>query len=287
MRPQARRRSIVSRETSVATRVLLYAVLFGFTIMTLYPILWLVMSSCKTTQEFQLNRLGFPAGIHLDNYVQAWRIGGFDTLFLNSVFYTGISTIAVVVFSLAAGFAFAKLKSRATPVLHGSFIVGILLTLQSIMIPLFLMSIATGLCDTRLGVLIPYIGIGLPIGVYLCTEYIKSIPDEVIESARIDGAGYLRIFATMIAPMSSPVAATLAILNVTGIWNEFMLINILVSKNSMKSMPVGIMKFSSALSSDYGKQFAALVIGMLPMLLFYILFRKQITKGVSAGAIKG
>ena len=127
---------------------------------------------------------------------------------LNSVFYTGVSTIAVVVFSLAAGFAFAKLKSKATPFLHGSFIVGILLTLQSIMIPLFLMSIATGLYDSRLGVLIPYIGIGLPLGVYLCTEYIKSIPDEVIESARIDGAGYLRIFATMIAPMSTPVAAT-------------------------------------------------------------------------------
>ena len=287
MRPRAGRKSMMSREISVATRVLLYAVLFGFTVMTLYPILWLIMSSCKTTQEFQLNRLGFPRGIHFDNFVQAWRIGDFSTLFLNSVFYTGISTIVVVVFSLAAGFAFAKLKSRATPILHGSFIVGILLTLQSIMIPLFLMSITTGLYDTRLGVLIPYIGIGLPIGVYLCTEYIKSIPDEVIESARIDGAGYIRIFATIVAPMSTPVAATLAILNVTGIWNEFMLINILVSKNSLKSMPVGIMKFSGALSSDYGKQFAALVIGMLPMLIFYILFRKQITKGVSAGAIKG
>jgi raffinose/stachyose/melibiose transport system permease protein len=287
MRPQAKRRSLISRETSVATRVLLYAVLFGFTIMTLYPILWLVMSSCKTTQEFQLDRLGFPRGIHSDNFVQAWRIGGFDTLFLNSVFYTGISTIVVVGFSLAAGFAFAKLKSKATPFLHGSFIVGILLTLQSIMIPLFLMSITTGLYDTRLGVLIPYIGIGLPLGVYLCTEYIKSIPEEVIESARIDGAGYLRIFASIVAPMSTPVAATLAILNVTGIWNEFMLINILASKSALKSMPVGIMKFSGALSSDYGKQFAALVMGMLPMLIFYILFRKQITKGVSAGAIKG
>lgn len=275
------------KEISVPMRVALYVVLLTFTVMTLYPIGWLVMSSFKTTQEFQLNRLGLPSGLHIDNYVQAWRIGEFNQLLLNSVIYTAATTLAIVLFSLSAGFAFAKLRSKATPFLHGSFVVGILLTLQSIMIPLFLMSVASGLYNTRLGVLIPYIGIGMPLGVYLCTEYIKGIPDSVIDSAKIDGASYLKIFTAIIIPMAKPVATTLAILNVTGIWNEFMLINILVSKNSLKSMPVGIMKFSSALSSDYGKQFAALVIGMLPMLIFYIIFRNRIAEGVSAGAIKG
>lgn len=278
---------MAKKEISVPMRVALYVVLLTFTVMTLYPIFWLVMSSFKTTQEFQLNRLGLPSGLHIDNYVQAWRIGEFNQLLLNSVIYTAATTLAIVVFSLSAGFAFAKLRSRATPFLHGSFVVGILLTLQSIMIPLFLMSVASGLYNTRLGVLIPYIGIGMPLGVYLCTEYIKSIPDSVIDSAKIDGASYLKIFTAIIIPMAKPVATTLAILNVTGIWNEFMLINILVSKNSLKSMPVGIMKFSSALSSDYGKQFAALVIGMLPMLIFYIIFRNKIAEGVSAGAVKG
>lgn len=275
------------KEISVPMRVALYVVLLTFTVMTLYPIGWLVMSSFKTTQEFQLNRLGLPSGLHIDNYVQAWRIGEFNQLLLNSVIYTAATTLAIVLFSLSAGFAFAKLRSKATPFLHGSFVVGILLTLQSIMIPLFLMSVAGGLYNTRLGVLIPYIGIGMPLGVYLCTEYIKGIPDSVIDSAKIDGASYLKIFTAIIIPMAKPVATTLAILNVTGIWNEFMLINILVSKNSLKSMPVGIMKFSSALSSDYGKQFAALVIGMLPMLIFYVIFRNKIAEGVSAGAVKG
>lgn len=278
---------MAKKEISVPMRVALYVVLLTFTVMTLYPIFWLVMSSFKTTQEFQLNRLGLPSGLHIDNYVQAWRIGEFNQLLLNSVIYTAATTLAIVVFSLSAGFAFAKLRSRATPFLHGSFVVGILLTLQSIMIPLFLMSVASGLYNTRLGVLIPYIGIGMPLGVYLCTEYIKSIPDSVIDSAKIDGASYLKIFTAIVIPMAKPVATTLAILNVTGIWNEFMLINILVSRNSLKSMPVGIMKFSSALSSDYGKQFAALVIGMLPMLIFYIIFRNKIAEGVTAGAIKG
>lgn len=280
-------RRMRKKETSVASRALIYAVLIAFTVMTIYPIIWLGLSSFKTTQEFQVNRLGLPRHWTLGNYPMAWRIGGFSGLFLNSLLYTAVSTAAIIFLSLAASFAFAKIRSRATPFLHGSFVVGILLTLQSIMVPLFLMANAANLYDTRLGVVIPYIGIGLPIGVYLCTEYIKSIPDSIVESARIDGASYLRIFSLIIVPMARPVTTTLAILNVTGIWNEFMLINILVSKNSLKSLPVGILKFSGALSSDYGKQFAALVIGMLPMLLFYLVFRNQITKGVSAGAVKG
>jgi raffinose/stachyose/melibiose transport system permease protein len=186
-----------------------------------------------------------------------------------------------------AGFAFAKLPSKMTPLLHGSFIIGILMTLQSIMVPLFLMINSVGLYNTRLGVLIPYIGLALPMAVYLSTEYIKSIPDAIIESARIDGAKYLRIFSSIIMPIAAPVAATVAILGVTGTWNEFMMINIMVSKSELKSLPVGINAFSGPLASDYGKQFAALVIGMTPMIIFYLVFRKQITKGVSAGAVKG
>jgi len=128
---------------------------------------------------------------------------------------------------------------------------------------------------------------GMPIGIYLCTEFIRSIPDSVVESARIDGASYFRIFASIIAPMTKPVAVTLAILNVSGVWNEFMLVNILVSSDALRTLPVGILKFSGPLASDHGRQFAALTIGLVPMVIFYLVFRKQITKGVSAGAVKG
>lgn len=268
-------------------RLFVYAMILIFTVMTIYPLLWLVVSSLKSTTEFQLNRLGWPIDPSLRNYPAAWRLGKFDILFLNSLFFTITSTIAIVLLSLSAGFAFAKIPSKATPFLHGSFVIGILLTLQSIMVPLFLMVNAVGLYNTRLGVLIPYIGMGLPMGIYLCTEFIKSIPDSVVESARIDGATYYRVFTAIVLPMAKPVAVTLAILNVAGTWNEFMLINILVSSDKLRTLPVGILKFSGALSSDFGRQFAALVIGMLPMIIFYLVFRKQITEGVSAGAVKG
>ncbi len=136
----------------------------------------------------------------------------------------------------------------------------------------------------RLGI---YIGSGLPTAIYLGTEYIKGIPNALLEAARIDGATYFRMFRWIVLPMAVPIATTVAILNITYLWNEFALINILVSKTELKSLPLGVFRFSGSLTSDYGKQFAALVIGMMPMLIFYIAFYKQITKGVTTGAVKG
>ena len=267
--------------------VFTYAVMIFFAVMAIYPLLWLVMNSFKTTTEFQMNKLGFPKDWVLVNYKDAWIRGKFPRLIINSFIYTGITTVATLVFSFMAGFAFAKIPNRATKFLHSSFVIGLLLTLQSIMVPLFLIINWVGLYNTTLGVLIPYIGIAMPMGIYLGTEFIKSIPDALVESARIDGATYLKIFISIIVPMAAPVAVTVAIMTVTGTWNEFMLINILTSSDALKSLPVGVQKFAGALSSDFGKQFAALVIGLVPMLVFYLTFRKEITKGVAAGAVKG
>ncbi|NLE15355.1 MAG: carbohydrate ABC transporter permease [Spirochaetales bacterium] len=267
--------------------VLTYVVMIFFTVMAIYPLLWLVMNSFKTTTEFQMNKLGFPKEWVLVNYQDAWVRGKFPRLILNSFIYTGVTTVATLVFSFMAAFAFAKIPNRSTKYLHGSFVIGLLLTLQSIMVPLFLIINWVGLYNTSLGVLIPYIGIAMPMGIYLGTEFIKSIPDALVESARIDGATYWKIFISIIVPMAAPVAVTVAIMTVTGTWNEFMLINILTSSDALKSLPVGVQKFAGALSSDFGKQFAALVIGLVPMLVFYLSFRKEITKGVAAGAVKG
>jgi len=267
----------------------MYALVVLFTILAVYPIFWVIMSSFKTTQEYMLNsKLALPKIWFYKNYPLAWinSTPNFSILIFNSIFYTAITVIAIIILSFMAGFAFAKLPSKITPVLHSSFIIGILITLQCIMIPLFILIRGIGLIDSRLGVLIPYIGIGLPTAVYLATEYIKAIPTEVVESARIDGAKYLYIFRVIILPMAVPVATTVAILNITGTWNEFMLINILVSSDNFKSIPIGMRQFAGSLATDYGKQFAALVIGMMPMIIFYVIFRKQITKGVSAGAVK-
>lgn len=269
-----------------------YCILAVFVLFAVYPLIWLFINSFKTTQEFYLNRLGLPGKIPgynwtLLNFKTSWVAGHFSVLIANSLLYTVITVFVSVVFALMSGFAFAKLKSKATVFLHGTYIIGLLLTIQSIMVPLFLVINWTGLYNTRTGILIPYIGISLSLAVYLATEYIKGIPSALIESARIDGASFYTIFYKIIVPMSMPVATTIAIFTITATWNEFMLINILTSEDRLKSLPVGIQQFSGTLSTDFCKQFAALTIGVFPILVFYFLFRKEITKGISAGAVKG
>jgi raffinose/stachyose/melibiose transport system permease protein len=305
--PEPLKNQPAKRVVGIIGKSVSYGVMGLFAFMTTAPLIWLMISSFKSTTEFRLNRVGFPHIWTSINYPGAWKIGEFDKLIGNSVIYTLGATLGIIFFSILAGFAFAKIKSRATPLLYGSFVLGILLSIQSLMVPLFievtqLDQLLTGLFrvlgilksgqvnffyDTRFGVLLIYIGSGLPTAIYLSTEYIKGIPYALVEAARIDGASYFKIFRWIVLPMSVPIATTVAILNITGLWNEFALINILVSKSYLKSLPLGVFKFTSNLTSDWGKQFAALVIGMLPMLLFYIGFRKQITKGVAAGAVKG
>lgn len=280
----------LKNRTSLSSQIglaLVYIILIAFAILAIYPLIWLFLNSFKTSTEFQVNMLGFPRKVKFINYQYAWVRGNFAQLIFNSILYTSISTITIILLSFMSGFAFAKLRSKATNFLYGSYIIGILMTLQSIMVPLFLLINWVYLYDTKLGVLIPYIGIGLPMGIYLSTEFIRSIPTSLIESARIDGAKFSKIFFSIIFPMGRPVATTLAIITTASTWNEFMLINILTSSDSNKSLPVGVQKFAGALSIDFGKQFAALVIGLIPMLAFYLIFRKEITKGVAAGAVKG
>jgi raffinose/stachyose/melibiose transport system permease protein len=284
-----------------------YLVMGLFSLMTIYPVIWLVINSFKSTAAYQIDKVGLPTEWMFSNYTGAWQLGTFDQLIGNSVLYTVVAAAGSIVLAVMAAFGFAKLKHRATGPIYGTFVLGILLSITSLMVPLFLqvsqMDKLIGdalqffgwmksedfhlFYNTRFGMILIYIGAGLPLSVYLCTEYVKSIPDSLVEAARIDGAGYFQIFWRIILPMATPIATTVAVLTVPNVWNEFALINIIISSMDQKSLPLGILRFSSALSSDYGKQFAALVIGLAPMLIFYVVFRKQITKGVSGGAVKG
>ena len=277
-----------NRNVSAFTKALIYLIMILFTVLTVYPIFWLVVQSFKTnTAYLTLNKLALPVNWYTGNYPFVWIQGNFFTFFKNSVIYAVITVVVVVVLSNMAGFAFAKIPSRATKWLHGVFIVGILLTLQSILIPLFLMVNAAGIYNTRWAVLIPYVALGLPMGVYLCTDFIKSIHNELLESARIDGANFMTIFARIVFPMCAPVSVTLAIITFTGTWNEFILMNLMTATDKYKAIPAAVGRYSGALGSDYGKLFTSLTVALIPILIFYMIFRNQITKGVAAGAVKG
>lgn len=205
---------------------------------------------------------------------------------LNSLFYSTSATVLTTLFAMAGGYALSKFGFKISKLIYGFFSIGLLITVHSVLVPLFIIETKIGIDDTRLGVLIPYIAFGLPFLLFLATAYIRDLPDAVEESAIIDGANYFQVFFKIILPMSIPVVTTMLIFSFLQNWNEFALMFVLTSDKAVRSLPVGINSFAGGRSRDFGLQFASLVIGTFPMIVMYIFFNKQLSKGFSSGAVK-
>ena len=276
----------MKRELSRRSAYGAYAFLIAFTLVTLLPLFWMLVSSFKLQGEIMLRPLAFPREPTLRNYREAWEIGNMGRAFLNSLVYSFIGTFGTLCLALAASFALTKFGYRNAKFFYSIFTLGLLITINSVVAPLFFMETRIGLYNTMAGVIIPYIAFGLPMAVLLACSYIKGIPDALIESAVIDGANYLQIFFKIIVVVSTPAAATITILTFLRNWNEFILVFILTSGDHMRSLPVSINAFAGRLNQDYGMQLAALVIGTIPMILFYIAAHEMVIKGFGEGALK-
>jgi raffinose/stachyose/melibiose transport system permease protein len=263
-----------------------YILLILFTLITILPVVWMLYSSFKPMGEIMLHPLRLPAAPTWENYQKAFKYGNLIVSFLNSVFYSGVSTFSTVLLALAAGFALTKFGYKSSGVYFGIFTLGLLITVNSVITPLFIMETSVGLYNTRLGVILPYIAFGLPMAVLLSTGYIRGVPDALIEAAVIDGASYIQIFWKIVLIVSTPVLATMAILNFLGNWNEFLMVFTLTSGENMRSLPVSINSFAGRLNEDYGLQFAALVVGTIPMFILYLVAHESVIKGFGEGALK-
>lgn len=277
-----------NREKKISRRmtVFSYVFLILFTLITLVPIVWMTYSSFKLMGEINMHPIALPKAPTWANYVKAFAYGNMGVAFRNSVLYSLVATTSTVLLSLAAGFALTKFRFRSAKVYSAVFTMGLLITVNSVITPLFIMEKSLRLYNTYAGVILPYIAFGLPMAILIASSYIRGIPDALIEAAVIDGASYSRVFWQIILVISTPVIATIAVLNFLGNWNEFLLVFTLTSGDNMRSLPVSINSFAGSKQSDYGLQFASLVIGTFPMFIFYIFAHNSLVKGFGEGAIK-
>ncbi|MBK5201372.1 MAG: carbohydrate ABC transporter permease [Spirochaetaceae bacterium] len=277
-----------NRDTKISngTTVFSYTFLIMFTIITVFPIIWMTYSSFKLMGDIMINPLSLPSHPTLANYLKCFKYGNMGFAFFNSVIYSGISTLFIVILSLQAGFALTKFGYKSAKVFGALFTLGLLITVNSVITPLFIMETNTGLYNTYLGVILPYIAFGLPMAVLIATSYIHGIPNALVEAAVIDGATYNQIFWRIILIVSSPVMATISVLSFLGNWNEFLMVFTLTSGQNMRSLPVSINSFAGRLNQDYGLQFAALVIGTIPMFIFYLVAHNALIEGFGEGALK-
>jgi raffinose/stachyose/melibiose transport system permease protein len=274
------------KKTITLGKVLAYLLMITFTLLTIIPLTWMILSAFKPHALIVRHPLSPPVSWYIENFTLAWTQGHLGIYFINSTIYSLVATFFTVLFAMSSGYALSKFHYKSSRFVSLLYTLGLLITVHSVIVPLFIMETKLGLSNTRLGVILPYIAFGLPFQVFLATTYIKGIPDAMQESAIIDGADFIQIFLRIIIPVATPIISTMFIYTFLGNWNEFILVLTLTSDLTVRSLPVGINSFAGGMSRDYGLQFAALVIGTVPMIIFYLIFKDKIAQGFAAGALK-
>jgi raffinose/stachyose/melibiose transport system permease protein len=254
----------------------------------IYPIILVILNSFKTNRDLMLNVLGLPNKWIMSNYIYVWNYMDYSRLFLNNVVVTLIGTAGIVLFSSMAAYILSRKKTKLSWLIYLFCIGPMLVPFQTIMITLLKSARIIGLTNSDWGLGIQYWGFGIPMAVFLFTGFMSSIPKEIDESAMVDGASTIRVFFSIIFPLLKTITSTVIVLDVMWIWNDFLLPLLMVdSQSDTRTLTLAAYSFVGTFVTDWQYSMAALVLAVLPSILFFIFMQKNIVKGVTAGAVKG
>ena len=270
-------------------RVITWIVIGAVLIITLYPIIWLMLSALKTNSELSVTPMySLPRSPKLSNFVVAWNKGKIGSFMSNSAGYALASIICTLVLGLPASFALSKMRWKLSGTVQTLFTVGITIPFQVTLIPLFAVMKTLGLINTRLGMICIYTAFGLPMAIFMFANFFRTVPNELIEAAFIDGCGLVRTFMQIMVPLVGNAVVTIIMLRFTAVWNDLIISKTFVTTMKLKSLQTGLLMFiGEDASRDWALSFAAVAIGMLPTLFIYLFLNKSIIAGMTAGAIKG
>nr|WP_209969553.1 carbohydrate ABC transporter permease [Paenibacillus eucommiae] len=253
-----------------------------------YPLLWLLLYSFKTKKEILSGRFfSLPAEFQWSNYAQAYESGHYLRYLFNSLFVASITVFVTLLLSSMVSYAITRFGWRWGKLVMLVFMTGIMIPLQSTLLPLVVLFKKMGILNTHLSLILPYIAFAIPIAIFILSGFFNTVPRELEESAAIDGASVYRTFFSIMLPIIVPPLTTVTILTFIDVWNEYIMASTFISSISLKTLPFGIYSFFSQYSTNYGVIGAYLILGMLPVMLVYFALSEKITKGMVAGAIKG
>lgn len=268
-----------------AADVLLNALITVFAVINLLPLYWLVISSFKPSYAIvEVPPKWVVLEPYFKNYQKIFSTGNAGRWLSNSVLIAGLTTVGVVLVSCFAAYAFAKLRFPGRRALFLVFISTLMLPKEVYIVPLFQLMTKINLYETYTGVILP--NLALPFGVFLLKQFFEGIPDSLRESAKIDGASELRIFRSIILPMSRPGIGALAILMFVQTWNDFLWQLIMASSNKMRPLQLAISAMQTSDSIDYGLRYAGACLCAVPMVLIFLFFQRYFTRGIALGAVK-
>ncbi|MBE3093165.1 MAG: carbohydrate ABC transporter permease [Chloroflexi bacterium] len=252
-----------------------------------FPILLMLLTSLKGNREIFTNPYGLPHIFNLDNYIKLIKISNYLVYFKNSIIVAVTSIFLILIISSLASFVIAKYRFMGDRFLYFYFIAGLIIPIKLGTIGILKTMITLHLFDNIASLVIVNVAMGIPFGVFVLTDFIRMIPEELSNSARIDGCSEPKIFYKIIVPLIRPALAAVAIINFIPIWNDFWFPLVLIRSDNMKTIPLATALLYGQYETNFGLIFAVLSMASLPVIIFYLILSRQFIKGLSAGALKG
>lgn len=265
---------------------LIQILLIGNSILMLYPILVMVFSGFKPTAEIYNSPFALPDFGNLDNFTRILTETRFVAYFANSALVTGVSILSILTLGSMAAYALGRYRFPGAAFLFLFFLAGLMVPLKLAIIPLFIQFRALGLLDTRLSLIILYTAMGLPSTVFILTGFIRTLPQELEDAARIDGASEPRIMLSIMLPLTRPAMVIAGIHNAVPIWNDFFFPLVFIHTDGRKTLPQGLTVFMGEFATDWGALFAGLTLSALPIIAIYMILSRQFIAGLTSGAVK-
>jgi raffinose/stachyose/melibiose transport system permease protein len=261
-------------------------ILIAYAILIILPLINMFISSFKSSREIFLTPYSLPETLRIENYINVWGTGRFGRYFFNSVIVTGISISLTLLFGSMAAFGIARYRYKLSMLIFLIFLSGIMLPLKAAIIPLFLLLKKLGLLNTLLSLILVYTAMSLPSTVFILSGFMRGLPWDLDDAARIDGCNDFQIYWRIILPLTRQALVIVTIYNAIPVWNDFFFPLVFIQNDHLKTLPLGMTVFFGQYQTDWGLLFSALSIAIVPMIVLYILLSKQFVQGLTAGAIK-
>lgn len=272
--------------TRLLRRVPINVLLIILSILMIYPIVIIVITAFKPNLEVLTNPTGLPISPTFDNFVTSWNEADFTNLFANSILLTLVSmTVATFVAALAS-YAIVRQATKIGSGIYLLLAAGIFLPMQLALVPQFRVVRDLGLINSYAGVILLYIAGALPFGVFLMAAFMRQVPREIVEAAVIDGAGYFQLFWRIFFPLARPAVATFWVLQGVGVWNDYLVPQLLLTDPGKRTLTTGVLYFKAQYLADWGNIMAAVLIMSLPILLLFVFAQRYFVSGLYAGAVK-
>lgn len=272
---------------SKIVKTLIYIFLSFLAVIYLLPLVWVIYVSLKDDKTLFVSPWSMPEHLMFENYGFAWTAGKLGVATLNSAIVCFTTLALCLIIGSMAAFAIGRMRWKFANAMMTYFLTGMMIPVHCILIPLFTKFAKMHLTNNLLGLILPYLTLSLPLTIFIMTGFFKGLPNELFESACIDGCSIYKIFTHIAFPLSRTGLFVTGLMTFVANWNELLLAMVFISDDSKKTLPVSLSKFVGPYNTNYSQMFAAIVIAIIPTIIVYCCFSNSIVDGLTQGAIKG